>query len=111
MASNCCLKWIEDYFAGDAGLDRLITLRGKDNGLSYFRPPEKRERQRREHAKRLKRHIIIKESPHASVSLQKIEQGAVEKSRQRRSRQFSVLTYWKYAPRAKLAAALLDELF
>jgi len=31
--------------------------------------------------------------------------GAVEKSRQWRSRQFSVLTYWKYAPRAKLAAA------
>ncbi|MDH5564573.1 MAG: hypothetical protein OEY91_13250 [Nitrospirota bacterium] len=40
-----------------------------------------------------------------------IEHGAVEKSRQRRSRQFSVLTYWKYAPRAKPAAALLDELF
>jgi hypothetical protein len=37
--------------------------------------------------------------------------GAVEKSRQRRSRHFSVLTYWKYALRAKLAAALLDELF
>lgn len=68
------MKWTEDYFAGDAGLDRLITLRDKDNGLSYFRPPEKREGQRREHAKRLKRHIIIKESPHASVSSQKIEQ-------------------------------------
>jgi hypothetical protein len=39
------------------------------------------------------------------------ETGAVEKSRQPRSRQFSVLTYWKYALRAKLAAALLDELF
>ena len=38
-------------------------------------------------------------------------QGAVEKSRQRRSHQFSVLTYWKYAPRAKPAAALLNELF
>jgi len=37
--------------------------------------------------------------------------GAVEKSRQRRSRQFSVLTYWKYALREKLTAALLDELF
>jgi len=37
--------------------------------------------------------------------------GVVEKSRQRRSRHFSVLTYWKYAPRAKMAAALLDELF
>jgi len=31
--------------------------------------------------------------------------GAVENSRQWRSPQFSVLTYWKYAPRAKLAAA------
>jgi hypothetical protein len=39
------------------------------------------------------------------------EDGAVEKSRQRRSRHFSVLTYWKYALRAKLAAALLGELF
>jgi hypothetical protein len=37
--------------------------------------------------------------------------GAVEKICQRRSHQFSVLTYWKYAPRAKLAVALLDELF
>ncbi len=37
--------------------------------------------------------------------------GSVEKSRQRRSRHFPVLTYWKYAPRAKKAAALLDELF
>ena len=40
-----------------------------------------------------------------------IPPGDVEKSRQRRSRQFAVLTYWEYAPRAKLAAALLDELF
>jgi hypothetical protein len=38
-------------------------------------------------------------------------QRAVEKSRQRRSRHFSVLTYWKYALRAKMTAALLDELF
>ena len=37
--------------------------------------------------------------------------GSVEKSRQRRSRQFSVLTNYQYAPRAKLTAALLDELF
>jgi hypothetical protein len=37
--------------------------------------------------------------------------GTVEKSRQRRSRHFSVLTYWKYAPRAKMTAALLNELF
>ena len=31
--------------------------------------------------------------------------------RQRHSRQFAVLTYCEYAPRVKLAAALLDELF
>ncbi|MGP0594248.1 hypothetical protein ACTRXD_17155 [Nitrospira sp. T9] len=31
--------------------------------------------------------------------------GSVEKSRQRRSRHFSVLTYWKYALRAKMTAA------
>jgi hypothetical protein len=36
---------------------------------------------------------------------------AVEKSRQRRSRHFSVLTYSPYAPRIKMAAALLSELF
>jgi hypothetical protein len=35
----------------------------------------------------------------------------VEKSRQRRSRLFAVLTYCEYAPRVKKAAALLDELF
>jgi len=39
------------------------------------------------------------------------EEGSVEKSRQRRSRHFSVLTYGMYAPRAKMAAALLDGLF
>ena len=37
--------------------------------------------------------------------------GSVEKSRQRRSRHFSVLTYYAYAPRVKTAAALLDGLF
>ena len=37
--------------------------------------------------------------------------GVAKKSRQRRSRQFSVLTYYQYAPRTKLVAALLDELF
>jgi hypothetical protein len=37
--------------------------------------------------------------------------GSVEKSRQRRSRHFPVLTYYAYAPRVKMAAALLDELF
>jgi len=34
--------------------------------------------------------------------------GNVEKSRQRRSRPFAVLTYRMYAPRVKKAAALLD---
>ena len=37
--------------------------------------------------------------------------GNVEKSRQRRSRPFPVLTYKVYAPRVKRAAALLDGLF
>jgi len=37
--------------------------------------------------------------------------GNVEKSRQRRSRPFAVLTYRRYAPRVKKAAALLDGLF
>ncbi len=32
--------------------------------------------------------------------------GNVEKSRQRRSRPFAVLTYYEYAPRVKTAAAL-----
>jgi len=40
-----------------------------------------------------------------------IVNGNVEKSHQRRSREFVVLTYWKYAPRVKLAAALLDDFF
>ncbi len=35
--------------------------------------------------------------------------GNVEKSRQRRSRPFAVLTYWEYAPRVKTAAALPVE--
>ncbi len=39
------------------------------------------------------------------------EYGNVEKSRQRRSRPFAVLTYYEYAPRVKRAAALLDGLF
>jgi len=39
------------------------------------------------------------------------ELGNVEKSRQRRSRPSAVLTYYEYAPRVKMAAALLDELF
>jgi hypothetical protein len=37
--------------------------------------------------------------------------GSVEKSRQRRSRHFPVLTYQVYAPRVKMAVALLDGLF
>jgi len=35
----------------------------------------------------------------------------LKKSRQRRSRQFSVLTNYAYAPRTKMAAALLNEFF
>jgi len=35
----------------------------------------------------------------------------LENSHQRRSRCWCVLTYWKYAPRAPTAAALLDDLF
>ena len=37
--------------------------------------------------------------------------GSVEKSRQRCSRHFSVLTSYQYVPRAKMAVALLDGLF
>jgi hypothetical protein len=37
--------------------------------------------------------------------------GMLEKIRQRRSRPFAVLTYWEYAPRVKIAAALLDDFF
>jgi len=37
--------------------------------------------------------------------------GNDEKRRQRRSRHFVVLTYWKYAPRVKMTAALLDDFF
>jgi hypothetical protein len=39
------------------------------------------------------------------------ETGNVKKIRQRRSRHFAVLTYYEYASRVKMAAALLDELF
>ena len=39
------------------------------------------------------------------------QDGNVEKSHQRRSRHFAVLTYWKYAPRVKKAVALLDDCF
>jgi len=34
-----------------------------------------------------------------------------EKRHQQRSHHFVVLTYWKYAPRVKMAAALLDDFF
>jgi hypothetical protein len=37
--------------------------------------------------------------------------GMLKKSRQQRSRDFAVLTYSMYAPRVKIAAALLDGLF
>jgi len=37
--------------------------------------------------------------------------GKVEKSFQRRSHHFVVLTYSMYVPRVKMTAALLDELF
>jgi hypothetical protein len=37
--------------------------------------------------------------------------GMLKKSRQRRSRNFAVLTYFMYAPRVEMAAALLDGLF
>ena len=40
-----------------------------------------------------------------------VHKGKVEKSRQRRSRPFAVLTYREHALRAKRAAALLDGLF
>ena len=55
-------------------------------------------------------------SPFSSLSkvaatLGSTEQGNVEKSRQRRSRHFAVLTYSVYAPRVKMAVALLDDFF
>ena len=37
--------------------------------------------------------------------------GDVEKGRQRRSRPFVVLTYYEYAPRVKVPAALLSAPF
>jgi hypothetical protein len=37
--------------------------------------------------------------------------GNVEKGRQRRSRPFVVLTYYEYAPRVKVPAALLNAPF
>jgi hypothetical protein len=46
-----------------------------------------------------------------SIGRLKLSKGNVEKTLQRRSRHFAVLTYWKYAPRVKAAAALLDDFF
>jgi hypothetical protein len=37
--------------------------------------------------------------------------GLLEKTHQRCSPHFPVLTYWKYAPRLKMAVALLDGFF
>jgi len=45
-----------------------------------------------------------------STQSERIRQlGNVEKSRQRRSRHFAVLTYYEYAPRVKMTAALPGE--
>ena len=41
----------------------------------------------------------------------KLLKGMLKKAIQRRSRPFAVLTYWKYAPRVKMAVALLDDFF
>jgi hypothetical protein len=43
--------------------------------------------------------------PLSRVDCRSLFYGAVEKIRQRRSRHFSVLTYWKYALREKMTAA------
>ena len=58
-----------------------------NSGAGYPRPGEVSRNRRR--------------SPH----------GAVEKSRQWRSRHLAVLTYYLYAPLAQVAAPLLDEAF
>jgi len=50
-------------------------------------------------------------NPHNFPKSMAILKGNVEKSRQRRSRYFAVLTYLMYAPRDKMAAALLDSHF
>ncbi|MEX2491747.1 MAG: hypothetical protein WD425_08290 [Nitrospirales bacterium] len=59
------------------------------------------------------RQTLISSPPERETSHQstKISIGNVEKSHQRRSRHFAVLTYWKYAPRAKTAVALLGDFF
>jgi len=46
-----------------------------------------------------------------SGSKREYHKGNVKKSHQRRSRHFVVLTYWRYVPRVKIAAALLDDFF
>ncbi len=50
-------------------------------------------------------HGVIEDNPGKNLY------GSFEKSRQRRSRHFSVITYYTYAPPAKTAVPLLDGLF
>jgi len=50
-----------------------------------------------------------KPSPHRGEGFFIFE--GIENGRQRRSRHFAVLTYSMYAPRVKIAPALLDEPF
>ncbi len=45
------------------------------------------------------------------VRMRTLEYGNDEESPQLRSRPFAVLMYWKYAPRAKTAVALLGDFF
>ncbi len=59
---------------------------------------------------RISPYFIRGENP-KQVILIWVSSGNVEKSHQQRSRHFVVLTYWKYAPRVKIAAALLDGFF
>jgi hypothetical protein len=51
------------------------------------------------------------EPPYGIILNETTEKGNVEKSRQQRSRHVAVLTYWEYAPRVNMTAALLDGLF
>jgi len=53
----------------------------------------------------------IQEFPICPDEISGVDMGNVEKSSQRRSRHFAVLTYRVYAPRVKRAAALLSGLF
>jgi hypothetical protein len=51
------------------------------------------------------------EPPYGIILDETTEKGNDEKSRQQRSRHVAVLTYWEYAPRVNMTAALLDGLF